>query len=132
MANPNIVNTSSIYGTTSAVMLSASSDLAGTATAIIVSNPAGSNAVYKINALYTSNIGSSANNVSIEFNRPGSLVGGPSFYIVRNLTIPAQSTLDVLSKSVYLQENDSLRGACLSAAGNSVGIEAVCSFEIIS
>lgn len=126
MANPNIVQLTSMFGVTSAVMLSA----AAAGTAIIVQNPANSDSVYKINALYASNIGVSANLLNVEFNRPGTVPGSPNFFILRNVSIPAQSTLDVLSKNIYLQENDSLRGSSLSADGGA-GIEVVCSFEII-
>jgi hypothetical protein len=42
--------------------------------------------------------------------------------------IPANTTLDVVSKSVYLEEGDSLR---LTASAAS-DLEAVCSFEEIS
>lgn len=126
MANPNIVQLTSMFGCTSAVMLSAAS--AGTA--VIVENPASSDSVYKINALYASNMGVSANLLTIEFNRPGTIPGSPGFFLVRNVSIPAQSTLDVISKNIYLQENDSLRGSSLSADGGA-GIEVVCSFEVI-
>jgi len=125
MANPNITAVTSIFGVTSAVALSALP-----ATATIVDNPAGSNAVYKINALYVSNVGISANNASIIFNRPNAGPRSPEFFIVRRVTVPQQSTLDVVSKSIYLMENDSLRGATLSADGGA-GMMAVCSFEII-
>lgn len=126
MANPNIVNVTSIFGYTSAVALSAAP-----ATALVLDNPAGSNSVYKINAMYVSNIGVSANNVSIELNRPGGGPGSPSFFIIRNVVVPAQSTLDLIGRTIYLLENDSIRGACLSADGGA-GVEAICSFELIS
>jgi hypothetical protein len=44
------------------------------------------------------------------------------------VSIPADATLDVISKSIYLEEGDELR---LIASANS-DLEAVCSYEEIS
>ena len=50
------------------------------------------------------------------------------FHIAKTVVVPADATLDVLSKSIYLEEGVSLR----LKAGNASDLEAVCSYEEIS
>lgn len=128
MAAPNITDVTSIVGVTSAVSLSATTNPGfPTGGVIIVENPAGTNASYKVNSLYVCNVGLSSNNATVVLYRANP---NRTFNIIKNVTVPAQSTLDVISNPVYLMENDSLRGTALSADGGA-GMEAVCSFEII-
>ena len=47
---------------------------------------------------------------------------------MKTVSVPADSTIDVLSKAIYLEEGDALR---LTASVAS-DIEAVCSYEEIS
>lgn len=123
MPVPNMINITSMTGFTSAVSVSATS-------VILVENPAGSNSSYKINSLFVSNVGTSANQITVDFYRTGQIPGGPQFSIVKSVNVPAQTTLDLISNSVYLMENDSLRAYALSADGGA-GVKAICSFEII-
>lgn len=119
MANPNIVNVANIYGRTAVQNVTTS------ATAI-VTNSAGSNYVFKINSLIISNInGATAADITAEVLR-----GGVAYRIAFTVSVPADSTLVVISKdtSVYLEEGDSLR---LTASSNSI-LQAVCSYEEIS
>lgn len=117
MAAPNIVNVTTITGKTAVMAVTTS------ATAIVTNNSA-SNTVVKINALYISNVdGTNAADVNIDVFRSST-----AYHIGRTISVPADATLDVLSKSIYLEEGDSLR---LTANANS-DIEAVCSYEIIS
>ena len=117
MAAPNIVNVSTITGKTAVLVVTT------TATAI-VSNSSGSNKVLKVNALYMSNVdGTNAADIDVELRR-----NSTSYRIARTVTVPADSTLDVISKSLYLEEGDELR---LAASAN-LDIEAVCSYEEIS
>ena len=51
-----------------------------------------------------------------------------AYHIAKTVVVPADATLDVISKSIYLEEGDSLR---LTANANS-DLEAVCSYEIIA
>jgi hypothetical protein len=117
MANPNIVGVTSIYGKTSV------QELTTTATSI-VTNSSDSNKIFKVNSLYISNIsGSSSADVTISLHR-----NSVSYNIATNITVPADATIDILGKTLYLQEGDELR---LSADANSM-LHGVCSYEEIS
>ena len=116
MANPNIVNVTQIYGVTAVQLITT------TATAI-VSNTANSNKVFKINALYVSNTdGTNNEEVTVDIFR-----GGVAYHVARTVVVPADATLDIVSKSIYLQEGDALR----LTAGNNSRLQAVCSYEEI-
>lgn len=117
MANPNIVNVTAIYGKLAAQAVTT------TATAI-VTNTAGSGKVLKVNALYVSNVNAS---VSADFTVDvfRSSVAYPLAYTI---SVPAHASLDVISKSIYLEEGDVLR---VTASSNSF-LNAVCSYEDIS
>lgn len=118
MANPNIVNVTTIYGNTFGMAMT-------TATANIVSNPSGSGVVYKINSLTAANINTVAGSVSCEFNN-----GGSNTYIARNIVVPSSATLVVIAKdtSIYLTENTSIQ---VTSSANTV-IHATASWEQIS
>jgi len=117
MTAPNIVNTATITGKTAVLVVTTS------ATAI-VTNSAASGKVFKVNALYISNV-DGANNADITVDIFRSSV---AYRIARTVVVPADASLDVISKSIYLEEGDTLR---LTANANS-DIEAVCSYEEIS
>jgi hypothetical protein len=117
MAAPNIVNVTTIIGKTAVQQVTTS------ATAI-VTNSSGSNKVFKINALYISNVdGAAAADISVAILR-----SSVSYEIAHTVAVPADATLDLISKSIYLEEGDALR---LTASANS-DLEAVCSYEEIS
>lgn len=117
MANPNIVNVTEIYGKT------AVQSVTTTATAI-VTNAASSGKVTKINALYVSNIdGTNNEDVTVDLFR-----GSVAYHIAKTIVVPADATLDVVSKAIYLQEGDTLR----LTAGSDSRLQAVCSYEEIS
>lgn len=116
MANPNIVNVTAIYGQLAVQAVTTS------ATAI-VTNSAASNKVLKINALYISNIVASNANITIDIFRSST-----AYRLVKDLIVPTGSTINVLDKSIYLLEGDSLR---VTASANS-SLEAVCSYEDIN
>ena len=83
-----------------------------------------SNKVLKVNALYVANVDGSNNaDISVALFR-----SGVAYKIVHTVLIPADATLDVINKSIYLEEGDDLR---LTASANS-DLEAVCSYEEIS
>ena len=117
MAAPNIVNVTTITGKTAVLAVTTS------ATAI-VTNSAASGKVLKINALYVSNVdGAAAADVNVDIFRSST-----AYHIASTVSVPADTTLDVISKSIYLEEGDSLR---LTASADS-DLEAVCSYEEIS
>ena len=117
MAAPNIVNVSSIIGKTALQAVTTS------ATAI-VTNSGASGKVLKINALYVSNVdGSNAADVTVDIFR-----SSVAYRIANTINVPADSTLDILSKPIYLEEGDSLRMTASAASD----LEAICSYEEIS
>lgn len=117
MAAPNIVNVTTILGKTAVQQVTTS------ATAI-VTNSAASGKVFKVNALYVSNVdGTSAADVNVDIFRSST-----AYHVAKTVSVPADATLDVISKSIYLEEGDDLR---LTASADS-DLEAVCSYEEIS
>ena len=83
-----------------------------------------SNKVLKVNALYVANVdGVNSADISVALFR-----SGVAYKIAHTVSVPADSTLDVINKSIYLEEGDDLR---LTAGANS-DLEAVCSYEEIS
>lgn len=117
MTAPNIRTITSMTGKTAVQEVS-------TVNTAIVTNSASSNTVIKLNALYISNIdGTNSADISVDVFRDSN-----SFFIVRTLTVPADSSVDLFSKSIYLEEGDSLR---LVASANN-DLQAVCSYEVIS
>jgi len=117
MAAPNIVNGTTITGKT------AVQQVTDTATAI-VSNPAASDKVFKVNALYVSNVDGTDNaEVNVDIYRSST-----AYHIAKTLVVPADATIDVLSKPIYLEEDDALR-----LTANATGdLEGVASYEEIS
>jgi len=117
MAAPNIVNVTTITGK------SAVQDIGTSATAI-VTNSASSGEVFKVNALYVSNTDSADNgSITIDFYRSST-----AYHIATGLIVPANATIDAVSKPIYLEEGDALR----LTGGTGSALEAVCSYEEIS
>lgn len=117
MAAPNVVNVATITGKTAVQAVSTS------ATAI-VSNSAASGKVYKVNSLYVSNIDGTNNaEINVDLYRSST-----AYHIAKTVVVPADASLDVISKAIYLEEGDSLR----LTANASGDLEAVCSYEEIS
>jgi len=117
MAAPNIVNVATITGKTAVQAV-------GTSATAIVTNSGGSGKVFKVNALYVSNIdGTNSADATIDLFRSST-----AYALASTVSIPADATLDLMSKAIYLEEGDSLR-CTASAAGDLV---AVCSYEEIS
>jgi hypothetical protein len=117
MAAPNIVNVTTIIGKTAVQAITTS------ATAI-VENSAASGKVFKVNALYVANVdGTSAADLTVDVYRSTT-----PYRLASTVSVPADSTLDVISKAIYLEEGDAIR-LTASASGD---LEAVCSYEEIS
>lgn len=117
MAAPNIVSVATISGKTAVQAV-------GTSATAIVTNSAGSGKVYKVNSLYISNVDGTNNaEITIDFYRSST-----AYKLANTIVVPADATLDVLSKPIYLEEGDALR----LTAGTSGDLEAVCSYEEIS
>jgi len=124
MANPNIVNVTSILGKSAVV------DLTSTSATSVVSNAAASNKVFKINSLIVSNVdGTNAADITINYYSAAAL-GGTATQIVSTVSVPADSSLVVIDKntSFYLEEDKSI-GA---TAGSANDLKVLVSYEDIS
>ena len=117
MAAPNIVNVATITGKTAVQAV-------GTSATAIVDNSSSSNKVFKVNALYISNV-DGVNNATVNIDLYRS---STAYHIAKTVTVPADATIDVITKAVYLEEGDSLR----LTASTASDLEAVCSYEEIS
>lgn len=117
MAAPNIVNVTTITGKTAVQAV-------GTSATAIVENSAASGKVLKVNALYISNVDGTDNaDINVDIFRSST-----AYHIAKTVSVPADATIDLLSKPIYLEEGDALR---LTASAAS-DLEAVCSYEDIS
>ena len=117
MAAPNIVNVATITGKTAVQAV-------GTSATAIVTNSAASGKVFKVNALYVSNVDGTNNaEINVDIFRSST-----AYHIGKTIVVPADATLDVISKSIYLEEGDAIRLTANAASD----LEAVCSYEEIS
>lgn len=123
MANPNIVNVTTIYGNTSTTSLTTTSATS------LVSNAASSGKVYKIDSIVVANTSASAANITINVYSAAAL-GGTAFPIASTISVPAYASLIVTDKTTtfYLLENKSV-GA---TAGTSTALVVTASWEEIS
>lgn len=124
MVAPNIRNVATITGKTAVVSLTS------TAATAIVSNPASSGKVFKINSLYATNIdGTTAQDISVSYYNAAA-IGGTAFAIASTITVPADSSLVVIDKerTLYLEENTSIGATAVVASKFHI----VCSYEEIS
>jgi hypothetical protein len=118
VANPNIVNVTTILGNTSTNLISSTADPFATA---LVNNAASSGKVYKINSIVAANVdGTSACDITIKIFSQDDL-GGTGTAIASTISVPADATLIVTDKTTtfYLLEDKSI-GATASAANDIV------------
>ena len=123
MANPNIVNVTSIVGNSLSVAVATSATQ-------LASNAASSGKVFKINSIVIANIdGTSAADITVNIYSAAAL-GGTPIAIASTISVPADASLIVTDKTTmfYLLENQSI-GALASATGDLV---ATISFEEIT
>lgn len=117
MAAPNVVAVQTITGKTAVQQV-------GTSATAIVSNAAGSGKLVKVNALLISNVDNTAAfAITADIFR-----SSVAYRMATAISVPINSTLDILNKPIYLEEGDSLR-LTTSAASK---LEAVASYEEIS
>jgi hypothetical protein len=124
VANPNIVNVTSILGKSAVV------DLTTTNATLVVENTAASNKVFKINSLIISNVdGTNAADITVSLYSEDN-IGGTATQIVSTVSVPADASLVVIDKntSIYLEEDRSI-GA---TAGSANDLKVVISYEEIS
>ena len=117
MAAPNVVNVATITGKTAVQSI-------GTSATAIVTNSASSGKVLKVNALLVSNVdGTNDATIDVDLYRSST-----AYYLVKTVNVPANTTLEVVARPIYLEEGDSLR---LTASAAS-DLQGVCSYEDIS
>lgn len=131
MANPNIVNVTSILGTTTYLTPS------GTTAVVLLPNAAASNTVFKINQIVAANVnGSAAVDTTVSIYTNGAVAqgsapsGGTAFPIVSTVSVPADASLIVVDKTtaLYLMEGTSI----VVTSGTASGITYSVSYEVIA
>lgn len=110
MANPNIVNVTAIYGTTTYYVPT------GTTAVVLLANAASSGLVYKINQIVVANTTGSAANATVSIYTNGAVAqgsapaGGTAYPVVSAVSVPANASLIAVDKTtaIYLQEGTSI------------------------
>jgi len=123
MANPNIVNVTTITGNTT--YLTPGNTTANT----LLSNAASSGLVYKINQIVCANVnGSSAVNATVAINSLAA-GAGTNYPIISTISVPASASVIAVDKTtaVYLMENSSI----VVTSGTASGITYTISYESI-
>jgi hypothetical protein len=124
MANPNIVNVTSILGKTTYATLTT------TLTTVLLANAASSGKVLKINSIMVANVdGTNSADVTVGINTAAG-GGGTTYDLAGTIAVPADATLSVIDKtnSFYLEEDKSIVGG--ASANNDLDI--VISYEEIN
>ena len=130
MANPNIVNVTTIFGTTTFLTPSA------TTAVVLLPNAASSNQVFKINQIVAANInGTNAVDTTVSIYSNGAVAqgsapsGGTAFPIASTVSVPADASLVVVDKTtaIYLMEGQSI----IVTSGTASGIAYTISYEVI-
>ena len=130
MANPNIVNVTSILGTTTYYAP------AGTAALVLVPNAASSGQVFKINQIVVANTTASAANATVAIYSNGAVAqgsapsGGAAYPIVSAVSVPANASLIAVDKTtaVYLMEGNSIT----MTSGTASALTFTISYEVIT
>ena len=123
MANPNIVNVTSIYGNTSYLIPSTTSATSWTAL-----TPATST-VNKIDNIVAANVTGSVANLTVSINSATG-GGGTAYRLIYQVPVPANSAIVVADKSTafYLGEAQSV----VVTVGTASAIELTASYEAIT
>jgi hypothetical protein len=123
MANPNIVNVTSIYGNTSYLIPTTTSVTTWTA----LTPAAGT--VNKVNNIVASNVTGSAVNVTVSINSAIS-GGGTAYRIAYQISVPANASLIIVDKttSIYVGEAQSI----VATVGTANAIELTASYEALT
>ena len=123
MANPNIVNVSSIYGNTSYLIPSTTG--ATTWTALTPS----SGSVNKVDNIVASNVTGSAVAVTVSINSATG-GGGTAYRIAYQISVPANASLIIVDKTtaLYVGESQSI----VVTVGTGSAIELTAAYETIT
>ena len=125
MAAPNIVSVALINANANTQLLSTTSEIG------LLSNPASSGKVYKVNTILVANRETNANAVNVTVNLySAAALTGTGIYLTNLISVPGFSTLVISDKSTsfYLEENKSIG----IKSGASNGLTVMCSWEEIS
>ena len=130
MANPNIVNVTSILGTTTYYTPS------GTTAVVLLANAASSGTVFKINQIVVANTTASAANATVAIYSNGAVAqgsapsGGAAYPIVSAVSVPANASLIAVDKTtaVYLMEGNSIT----ITSGTASALVFTISYEVIT
>jgi len=123
MAAPNLIGATTINGKT------AGANLTTTSATLVLNNAVSSGKCLKLNTLNVANYGTATIAVTINYYNGASL-GGTFFQLAANVSIPANSTFNVIDKtSQYYLEEDRSIGAIATTA-NALCV--TCSYEDIS
>ena len=124
MANPNIINVTTLTGNTT--YLTPANTTANT----LLSNAASSGLVFKINQIVCANVnGSSAVNATVAINNQAA-GAGTNFPVISTVSVPASASVIAVDKTtaIYLMENSSI----VVTSGTSSGITYTISYESIA
>jgi len=123
MANPNIVNVTSIYGNTSYLVPTTT-----TATTWTALTPA-TGTVNKVGSMMATNVTATAATITVSINSAIS-GGGTAYRLTYQTSVPGNSSLMVVDKStsIYVGEAQSI----VVTSGTTNAIEMVASYEAIS
>lgn len=111
MANPNIVNTTTILGNTTYLTP------AVTTAVVLLANPASSGEVFKVNSIIAANVdGTNTVTTTVSLYTNGAVAqgsapsGGTAFPIASTISVPANASLIVVDKTtpIYLTEGTSI------------------------
>ena len=123
MANPpNIVNVAQIFGTTETTKLT------GTSATAVMTAPE-SKYTHKINMIVISNI-DGTNNCDVDIYIDENTV---ATYLAKTITIPADSSLSLIDKPLYISHNASGTGNRIMAVAQAANdLDVVISYEKIT
>ena len=127
MANPNLINVSSVLGA------NAGFNLTDTATATLITVSA--DKLVKINRISCANVdGTNSADVDLFVDGMGTGSTGvattgadATVYLAKTVTVPADTTLVLLDTPIYLMEGDILKGGASAASD----LDLFVSFEIL-
>ena len=110
MANPNIVNVTAIYGTTTYLTPG------GTTALVLLPNAASSGLVFKINQIVVSNTTATAANATVSIYTNGAVAqgsapsSGTAYPVISTVSVPGNASLIAVDKTtaIYLMEGTSI------------------------
>ena len=131
MANPNIVNVTTLTGNTTYLTPS------GTTAVVLLPNAAASGLVFKINQIVCANVnGTSAVNATVSIYSNGAVAqgsapsGGTAYPVISTISVPASASVIAVDKTtaIYLMEGTSIT----VTSGTASGITYTISYESIA